>query len=207
MKYTFTSIFSALAVGALMLGSAQVFAAGARVGTTAPAFSATDITGKTHKLADFKGKYVVLEWFNHGCPFVQKHYGSKNMQTLQKKWTGKGVVWLSINSGAKGKEGFEDAAATSKTAQAKGTASTAIFVDEAGTLGRLYGASATPHMFVIDPAGKVIYAGAIDSVASTEQEDLAKAENYVEAALSAALAGKPVKVKEAPPYGCGVKYK
>lgn len=207
MNFTRTSSLPAFALGTLLLAIPQVSMAGARVGTAAPAFSATDITGKTHKLADFKGKYVVLEWFNHGCPFVQKHYGSNNMPKLQQKWTGKGVVWLSVNSGAKDKQGFEDATTTSKTAKAKGMASSAIFIDEAGTLGKLYGASATPHMFVIDPKGIIVYAGAIDSVPSTDQADLGKAENYVDAALTAAMAGKPVKVREAPAYGCGVKYK
>ena len=195
---------STVAVGLFTV--AGVCQAAARVGAPAPAFTAKDVAGKNHNLADFKGKYVVLEWFNHGCPFVQKHYESKNMQSLQKKWTGKGVVWLSINSGAKGKEGFEDDAATSKTAKVKGTKATALIADGAGALGKLYGASATPHMFVIDPAGKVVYAGAIDSIPSTEKSDLAKAENYVDGALTAAMAGKPVKVSESPPYGCGVKY-
>ena len=194
------------AVTSLFFAASPVVNAAARVGAAAPAFTAKDIAGKAHKLADFKGKYVVLEWFNHGCPFVQKQYESNTMQALQKKWTAKGVVWLSINSGGKGKEGFEDEAVTAKTAKAKGTQSTAIFVDGAGTIGKLYGASSTPHMFVIDPAGKVIYAGAIDSVPSTEKSDLAKAENYVDGALTAAMAGKPVKVSESPPYGCGVKY-
>ena len=207
MNRTRFSPLATLAAAAVLLGASSVEAAGALPGAPAPAFSAADITGKTHKLTDYKGKYVVLEWFNHGCPFVQKHYASKNMQSLQKKWTSQGVVWLSINSGAKGKQGFEEAAATGKTAKAKGVQSTAVILDDSGKLGRLYGATATPHMFVIDPAGTIVYAGAIDSVPSTEQQDLAKAENYVDAALTASMAGKPVKVRESAPYGCGVKYK
>lgn len=194
------------AVASLFLAGSHNVDAAARAGIAAPAFTAKDIAGKLHKLADYKGKYVVLEWFNHGCPFVQKHYGSNTMQALQKKWTAKGVVWLSINSGAKGKEGFEDDVVTAKTAKDKGTQSTAIFVDGAGTLGKLYGASSTPHMFVIDPSGKVVYAGAIDSIASTDKADLAKAVNYVDAALVAATTGKLIKVAESAPYGCGVHY-
>lgn len=195
-----------LGVAVPELANPSLAAAAARVGAPAPGFTATDSQGKSHKLADYKGKYVVLEWFNHGCPFVQKHYGSGNMQALQKKWTGKGVVWLAINSGAKNKQGFEDAAATNATAKTKGTAASALLLDAAGEVGKAYGASATPHMFVIDPKGKVIYAGAIDSIASTEREDIAKATNYVDAALTAAMAGKPVKVSESQAYGCGVKY-
>jgi peroxiredoxin len=207
MNHARTFLLATLALGAPLLGPPRTASAGALAGTAAPAFTAKDITGKTHALADYKGKYVVLEWFNHGCPFVQKHYAAKNMQGLQKKWTAKGVVWLSVNSSAKGKQGFEDASATGNTAKVKGTQSTAIFVDEGGTLGKLYGATATPHMFVINPAGTLIYAGAIDSVPTTDSEDLAKAENYVDAALTAAMAGKPVKVPASAPYGCGVKYK
>jgi peroxiredoxin len=203
---TFRTTLLVGAVAGLLFAAAPVVHAAARVGAAAPAFTAKDIAGKSHKLADFKGKYVVLEWFNHGCPFVQKQYESNSMQALQKKWTAKGVVWLSINSGGKGKEGFEDEAVTAKTAKAKGTQSTAIFVDGAGTLGKLFGASSTPHMFVIDPAGKVVYAGAIDSIPSTDKADLAKAENYVDSALAAATAGKPIKVAESAPYGCGVHY-
>ena len=181
-------------------------AAAARVGAKAPAFAASDTEGNQHKLTDYKGKYVVLEWFNHGCPFVQKHYESGNMTALQKKWRDKGVVWLAINSGAKGKQGYEDAQQTNKTAKEKGTAASAILLDTSGEVGKLYGATATPHMFVIDPKGKVIYAGAIDSIASTEKADIAKATNYVDAALQAATAGRPVNVKQSPAYGCGVKY-
>lgn len=203
---TFRTTLMAGAVTSLFFAASPVVNAAARVGAAAPVFTAKDIAGKAHKLADFKGKYVVLEWFNHGCPFVQKQYESNTMQALQKKWTAKGVVWLSINSGGKGKEGFEDEAVTAKTAKAKGAQSTAIFVDGAGTIGKLYGASSTPHMFVIDPAGKVVYAGAIDSIPSSDKSDLAKAENYVDSALAAATDGKPIKVAESAPYGCGVHY-
>lgn len=199
-----------LSLVAAMLIAASSFPgaarAAARVGSKAPAFSVTDSQGKTHKLSDYKGKYVVLEWFNHGCPFVRKHYGSGNMQALQKKWTAKDVVWLAVNSGAKNKQGFEDAEKTNETAKEKGTAATAILLDTSGKMGKAFGATATPHMFVIDPKGKVIYAGAIDSIASTEQDDIAKATNYVDEALQAALAGEPVKTPQSQAYGCGVKY-
>ncbi|MCG5055385.1 MAG: redoxin domain-containing protein [Myxococcales bacterium] len=177
------------------------------VGAKAPAFKIKDTNGKVYALADFKGKTVVLEWFNHGCPFVRKHYESKNMQKLQKRWTDKGVVWLSVNSGARGKEGFEDTKSTNKTAKAVGWAGTALVVDDKGELGKLYGATATPHMFVIDAQGNLVYAGAIDSIASTDEADLAKADNYVDAALTAVTTGEPVKVAQTQAYGCGVKYK
>ncbi len=197
------SFASALVAALLFAASAN---AAARVGAKAPQFSATDSEGHEHKLADYKGKFVVLEWFNHSCPFVQKHYSSKNLPNLQKKWRDKDVVWLAINSGGKGKPGYEDPEKTNQSAKEKGSAATAILIDSSGKVGKLYGASATPHMFVIDPKGNVVYAGAIDSVASTDNADIEKSTNYVDAALQAATSGKPVKVKEAQAYGCGVKY-
>lgn len=203
-RLPFLSLATSL-VAALLLVSVSAHAA-ARVGAPAPAFSATDSEGKAHKLSDYKGKFVVLEWFNHSCPFVQKHYSSGNIPGLQKKWRDKDVVWLAINSGGKGKPGYEEPEKTNQTAKENGSAATAILIDSSGKVGKLYGATATPHMFVIDPKGNVVYAGAIDSIASTDKADLAKATNYVDAALQAATSGKPVKVKEAQAYGCGVKY-
>ncbi len=181
--------------------------AAAEPGKAAPAFSLTDSNGKTHALADFKGKYVVLEWVNHGCPFVVKHYSGGNMQALQKEYTGKGVVWLSICSSAEGKQGFMTPADWNKALAEKKAASTAVLLDPEGTVGKSYGAKVTPHMFVIDPDGKVIYAGGIDNIRSTDTADVAKAENYVKAALDAAMAGKPVATATSAPYGCSVKFK
>jgi peroxiredoxin len=172
------------------------------IGQPAPDFTLTDTAGKSHKLSDLAGKVVVLEWINDGCPFVQRHYGSKNMQTLQQNYTGKGVVWLSVCSSNKGEQGNHSAADWEKLRQSQGHKSTALLLDEPGAVGRLYGAKTTPHMFVIDAQGKLAYNGAIDS----NNSDVAKAENYVAAALDAVLAGKPVAKATSTPYGCGVKY-
>lgn len=176
------------------------------IGAAAPAFTAVDSNGKSHSLADFKGKYVVLEWLNHGCPYVVKHYESKNMQGLQKEYTAKGVVWLSIISSVPGKQGHSTPAQANEDLAAKGAASTAVLLDEKSDIGRLYGAKTTPHMFVIDPAGNVIYKGAIDDKPTTDTDDIAGATNYVRAALDAAMAGKAVAVAQSKPYGCSVKY-
>lgn len=158
------------------------------------------------KLSDSKGKIVVLEWFNHGCPFVVKHYGAGNMQRLQKDYTAKGVVWLSICSSNKGKQGNDTPAGHAKTAQEKGAAPTAILIDEAGEVGRAYGAKTTPNMYVIDAEGTLRYMGAIDSISSARSADIEKAENYVAAALDALLKGEAPKTTETKPYGCSVKY-
>ncbi len=178
----------------------------ATVGQPAPAFSLEDSTGKSRSLAEFKGKTVVLEWVNFDCPFVKKHYGSGNMQKLQKTYTGKGVVWLSINSSAAGKEGHLTAATAEPALRERGAAPSALLLDGAGRVGRLYGAKTTPHMFVIDAQGTLVYAGAIDDTPSTDQADIAKAHNYLAAAVDAVLAGKPVATASSQPYGCSVKY-
>ena len=172
----------------------------------APSFSLPGADGKTYSLDDFKGKYVVLEWTNHQCPFVVKHYGSGNMQALQREYTGKGVVWLSIVSSAPGKEGHVDAAMAQKLTQDRNASPTAVLLDPDGKIGRLYGAKTTPHMFVINPNGVVIYAGAIDDRRSTDPADISGATNYVKAALDEAMAGKPLTIEATPPYGCSVKY-
>ncbi len=180
---------------------------GPAVGSPAPDFSLKDTKGNTQSLASYRGKTVVLEWTNFGCPFVAKHYDSGHMQGLQKKWTDKGIVWLSINSSAKGKEGNmtpEDWNAAIKNERAH---STAFLLDEDGTVGHLYDAKTTPDMFVIDPSGTLIYKGAIDDKPSTKQKDLKDAKNYVDAALTESLAGKPVSVPTTDSYGCSVKYK
>jgi hypothetical protein len=194
---------SALAVATLAGAAAH---AAAVVGQQAPAFTLKDTAGREHSLASEKGKFVVLEWVNYQCPFVRKHYGSGNMQRLQKTYTGKGVVWLQVNSSAPGKEGNYAPAEAASLSKARGAASTAYLLDGDGTVGRAYGARTTPHMFVIDPAGKLLYAGGIDDTASTDVADIKTAHNFVEAALDEALAGKPVSVTTSQPYGCSVKY-
>ncbi|MCS6884006.1 MAG: thioredoxin family protein [Acidobacteriota bacterium] len=181
-------------------------ASGVAVGKPAPAFSLKDADGKTHSLADFKGKYVVLEWVNYECPFVKKHYDTANMQKLQKEFTAKGVVWLSINSSAPGKQGHFPPERINALMKEKGAAPTAYLIDSDGTVGKLYGAKTTPHMYIIDPQGNLIYMGAIDDKPSTEKADVETARNYVRAALEEALSGKPVSVVTTQPYGCSVKY-
>jgi peroxiredoxin len=180
--------------------------ASAVVGEAAPAFSLSDNEGHTHSLADFAGKIVVLEWTNFQCPFVGKHYGSGHMQKLQKEYTGKGVIWLSINSSAPGKQGYFPAEKLDALIKERHAAPTAYLLDSDGTVGRRYGAKATPHMFVVDKTGRVVYAGGIDDTPSTDQADIATAKNYVAAALDEVLAGKPVTKATSAPYGCSVKY-
>jgi len=194
---TFAAVFAATIITAL---------AAPQVGQPAPEFTLADSNGKSHKLSDFKGKLVVLEWLNHGCPFVVKHYGSGNMQKLQKEYTGKDVVWLSIVSSAPGKQGHMNPEDTNKTKEEKGSAATAILLDEDGTVGKLYDAKVTPELYVIDREGTLIYAGAIDSVKSTDAADVEGAKNYVKQALDEALAGKPVSEPTITAYGCGIKY-
>ncbi len=176
------------------------------VGKAAPQFTLSDTSGKKWKLSDLKGKVVVLEWFNHGCPFVKKHYESGNMQKLQKEYTGKGVTWLAINSSAKGKQGYAESAEHDKTFKDKGAAPSAVLVDDSGKVGRLYNAKTTPDMYVIDKKGVLVYAGAIDDKNGVEQSEIATAKNYVKQALDELFAGKTVTVAETKPYGCSVKY-
>ena len=176
------------------------------VGKAAPEFSAKSSEGKEVKLSDYKGKIVVLEWFNEGCPFVKKHYESKNMQGLQKKYTGKGVVWLSVISSAKGKEGYSDAKKAEATRKKWNSSATAVLLDEKGTVGKLYGAEATPHMFVIDAKGNLAYQGAIDSIPSAEASDIKDSKNFVAMALDNVIAGKPANPDQTKAYGCSVKY-
>ena len=190
----------------ILAGLTAVAAAQAVVGQPAPAFAATNSNGRPEALADFKGKWVVLEWTNNECPFVQKHYGSGNMQKLQKAYTGKGVTWLSVNSSGAGKEGYTDAAQANALTRKRGAAPTAVLLDPEGKLGRLYGARTTPHMYVIDPQGRLVYNGAIDDKPSTDVADIAGAKNYVSSALDEAMAGKRVTTASSAPYGCAVKY-
>ena len=180
--------------------------AAANVGKPAANFTLADADGKQVSLADYKGKWVVLEWLNHGCPYVQKHYGSGNMQSLQKDYTGKGVVWLSIVSSAPGKQGYYSASEHKKMAAEKGSSATAILIDETGKVGKLYGAKTTPHMFIINPQGDVVYNGAIDDHPNTNKADIANSKNFVRVALDAALQNKPIETASTQPYGCTVKY-
>src|SRR5437016_6332859 len=176
------------------------------VGSAAPDFSAPDTNGKTHSLSQYKGKYVVLEWFNPECPFVKKHYGSDNMQRLQQEYTGKGVVWLTIDSNAPGSEGSLSADAASKVMNGWKTRQTALLLDPEGKAGRAYGAKNTPNMVVINPEGKIVYEGAIDSKATPNPADIPTSTNYVKAALDESLTGKPVSNPKTKPYGCSAKY-
>ena len=193
------------AISALSL-AAILPAAAITAGSPAPAFELTDSNGKTHKLSDYAGKVVVLEWVNHGCPFVKKHYNSGNMQKTQSSATADGAVWLSICSSAPGEQGHESPADWNKINASKNVAATAVLIDESGKVGRAYDARTTPHMFVIDASGKVVYAGGIDSIASTDKSDIAKAQNYVLAAFADIKAGRTVATASSKPYGCNVKY-
>ena len=177
-----------------------------KIGSPAPGFTAVDVDSKQQKLSDFKGKYVVLEWHNQGCPYTRKHYESGNMQRLQKEWTAKGVVWLTVISSAPGTQGFVTPAQEKEYLKQMNAAPTDVLLDPAGTLGRLYDAKTTPHMYVIDPGGTLIYQGAIDDKPTSDKSDIARSKNYVSAALTEALAGKPVTEAATNPYGCSVKY-
>lgn len=184
-----------------------VAAPGLAYAKPAPAFTAVDIDGKTRSLAEFRGKTVVLEWVNEGCPYVKKHY-SGNMQGLQAAATADGVVWLTIASSAPGKQGhFPDGGVAKTWMQARGARPTTLLLDAEGVIATAYKAKTTPHMFVIDKTGAVVYEGAIDDIPSNKVEDLPKARNLVAAALADVKAGRPVKVAYVQPYGCAVKYK
>lgn len=200
-KLLFTTLaFTALCSGALLATEAP------KVGAAAPGFSLTDSKGKTHSLGDYKGKYVVLEWFNPGCPFVQKHYKSGNMQTLQKQFVGKDVVWLTIDSSAPGKEGNLSPEEANKQIDTWKINSSALLLDPSGKVGHEYAATNTPHMYVINPEGKLIYSGAIDDKPTANPDDIAGANNYVKAALEESMSGKAVATPTSRAYGCSIKY-
>ena len=196
----------------LILTAITTLAAGALyaevppVGSAAPDFSAPDANGKTETLSQYKGKYVVLEWFNPECPFVKKHYGSDNMQKLQADYTGKGVVWLTIDSNAPGTEGNLTAEQAKKIMDSWKTKQTALVLDPESKVAKLYGSKNTPNMVVINPDGKIVYEGAIDSKATPNPADIPSSTNYVKSALDEALAGKAVTNAQTKPYGCSVKY-
>lgn len=177
-----------------------------KIGSPAPGFTAVDVDSKQQKLSDFKGKYVVLEWHNQGCPAAQNDYESGNMQRLQKEWTARGVIWLTVISSAPGTQGFVTPAQEKEYLKQMNAAPTDVLLDPAGTLGRLYDVKTTPQIFVINPGGTLIYQGAIDDKPNSDKPDIAKAKNYVSAALTEALAGKPVTEAATSPYGCSVKY-
>jgi hypothetical protein len=200
---------------ALLLAAVLTFApacaasdafAAATVGEPAPAFELVDSTGQTRSLADFAGRTVVLEWTNHECPFVKKHYGSDNMQAQQRDAISDDIVWLTVNSSAPGQQGHVDGAAAERIRGNGRAAQTAYLLDPNGIAGRAYGAKTTPHMYVIDPDGVLRYAGAIDSISSPNPADIAKATQYVPQALAELAAGQPVSVTVTRPYGCAVKY-
>jgi peroxiredoxin len=191
-------------VAMTLLATAAAFAA--RVGQPAPDFVATDSDGQSQHLADYRGKFVVLEWHNNGCPYTQKHYQSGNMENLQREWTARGVIWFTVISSAPGEQGYVTAAQENDYMRQIHAAPTAALLDSDGQLGRLYDAKTTPHMFVINPEGVLIYDGAIDDRPTTDQSDIAGATNYVSQALTEAMAGKPVSVATTRPYGCSVKY-
>lgn len=191
---------------ASVLFSLPSLRAAVETGAPAPAFTLTDTTGTEHSLSDFAGKYVVLEWTNHKCPFVVKHYAGGNMQALQKSMTEGGAVWLQIISSAEGKQGYLTPEEAETLRDSQGVHSTAMLLDTSGVVGRAYDARVTPQMYLISPEGDLLYQGAIDSIKSTRQEDIEAAENYLKAAFESALAGEPIQNATTVPYGCSVKY-
>ena len=202
MKTIRHSLLRAAVVLALV---ASAFAV--KIGEPAPGFTGVDSNGKQQSLSAYKGKFVVLEWHNQGCPYTKKHYESGNMQRLQKEWTSKGVVWLTVISSAPGTQGFVTPTQENEYLQKMNATPTAVIMDPGGSLGHLYAAKTTPHMFIIDPSGTLIYNGAIDDHPSSDQADIAGSKNYVSTALQEAMNGKPVTDAATRPYGCSVKYK
>jgi hypothetical protein len=202
------SLLLKLSIGVLtaVLAASSAYSGEAVIGAKAPDFTAMDSNGKTQSLGAYKGKFIVLEWLNRQCPFVKKHYNSGNMQRLQKTYTGKGVIWFSIISSAPGKQGYCTPEEANAFVRENGAAPTAVLLDTQGTVGRLYGANTTPHMFIINADGVLVYDGAIDDKASTDTADISGAKNYVQSALDEILAGQPVSVATSQPYGCSVKY-
>lgn len=196
-----------LVLGAFLICAAPLLVATARIGEPAPDFTATASNGKTFHLADYRGKYVVLEWHNNGCPYVGKHYHSGNMQRLQKQWTARGVAWFTVISSAPGEQGYVTASQENAYLAKMQAAPTAALLDPNGEIGHLYDAKTSPHMIVINPQGVVIYDGAIDDKPTTDLDDVPTAKNYVTLALEQAMAGKSVETPTTRPYGCSVKYK
>jgi hypothetical protein len=192
-----------IAVASLTADAAE---GNARIGSAAPDFVGTDSNGKGVALKDLRGRIVVLEWSNNQCPFVGKHYRSGNMQSLQKEATGEGVIWLTILSSAPGEQGNVTASEANELTRSRGASPTAVILDPTGTIGHAYGARTTPHMFIIDKNGTLVYMGGMDDKATTDVADIPTAKNYVRLALAAVMAGKPVQDPVTRPYGCSVKY-
>ena len=188
---------------ALVAGSAI---AAPRVGEPAPDFTGVDTQGKTHRLADYRGKTVVLEWTNHDCPYVRKHYGAGNLQEQQREAAAQGVIWLSVISSAPGQQGYVSPAAADELTRSRKAAPHAVLLDPEGRIGRAYEAKTTPHLYIIDEAGKLVYMGGIDSLATADPADIAKATQYVRVALKERAAGQPISAPVTRPYGCSVKY-
>ena len=190
----------------LLLTLATTAGAALQVGEPAPGFTGIDTRGNSHKLSDYRGKRVILEWTNHDCPYVRKHYSSGNMQKQQQAATGEGAVWLSIISSAPGKQGHVTPAQADALTVQRNAAPSAVILDETGDIGRLYGAKTTPHMYIIDTDGKLAYMGGIDSIASSDPADIEKAVQFVPAALAKMMNGEPIASSVTRPYGCSVKY-
>jgi glutathione peroxidase-family protein len=198
--------FLILTVLLIFAVSFSLTASDVEIDEAAPEFTLIDSNGEEHSLSDFNGKIVVLEWINFGCPFVKKHYDSGNMQSLQKKYTDKGVIWLSICSSAEGKQGNLSPEEINEYLNDYSANQTAYLIDENGEVGQAYGAKTTPHMYIIDEEGILVYAGGIDNIKSTDVDDIEKAVNYVAEGLDLLLDGNPVKTQVSAPYGCSVKY-
>jgi hypothetical protein len=195
-----------LAVAFLLATFPMAAGAGPEIGQPAPDFTLPDTYGETHSLADYQGQWVVLEWLNYGCPYVQKHYRTGNIPSQQAKWRERGVVWLNIVSSAPGKQGYYEPAEMNEHSAEWGNNADAVLLDPEGTVGMAYDARTTPQMFVINPAGDVVYMGGIDDVPTARDEDLERATQLVDRALTEAMAGRPVAVPTSRPYGCSVKY-
>lgn len=191
----------------IVLAALAVSAFAVKIGDPAPGFTAVDSNGKQQSLANYKGKFVVLEWHNQGCPYTRKHYESGNMQRLQREWTAKGVIWLTVISSAPGTQGFVTPTQENEYLKTMKAEPTAVIMDPGGSLGHLYSAKTTPHMFIIDPGGTLIYSGAIDDHPTTDQGDIPNSKNYVSLALTEAMSGKRVSDPATRPYGCSVKYR
>jgi peroxiredoxin len=193
-------------LAAAVLALAGAVHAAPSVGQSAPDFALKDAAGRTVKLSDYRGKYVVLEWTNPGCPYVQKHYDSGNMAATQREAAAKGVVWLSVNSTHQAHSDYLEPAAVASWQKERKALPTALLADEGGATGKAYGARTTPHMYIVNPQGQLVYAGGIDSIPSSSRDDIPKAVNYVRQGLGEALAGKPISAASTRPYGCSIKY-
>ncbi|WP_371194003.1 redoxin domain-containing protein [Glaciecola sp. SC05] len=201
MKQSFKTL-----VGVLAFTLAASVSAKVEVDAPAPGFTLTNSMGESVSLSDFQGQYVILEWTNHLCPYVKKHYDSDNMQMLQRKYTEQDVVWLSIISSAEGKQGYVSADEANELTTSRNAVPTHVLFDTSGVVGKQYSAKTTPHMYIIDPAGELKYAGGIDSIKSANPADIPKADNYVDMGMSSLLSGGEVEKKLTPPYGCSIKY-